>query len=120
VASSIQGKKWKKDGTNINITDREMVELANTLHGWEEYVYRFGCAFIHLSKYHDYKKRDPFVDITENDKKDILTYLRHYHGGPINSNITFNDITPYFPAVLEKISSNLEHYLSMLERNENL
>ena len=47
------------------ITDKEMVELAQELQGWTESVYKFGCAFIHLSGLHDYNSRDPLSLVSE-------------------------------------------------------
>jgi hypothetical protein len=49
IQASVEGKQWVAKGTKHRVTDKEMVELANELHGWTESVYRFGCAFIHLS-----------------------------------------------------------------------
>jgi hypothetical protein len=36
------------------MTDREMIVIAHELQGWTQSVYKFGCAFIHLSSLHDY------------------------------------------------------------------
>src|SRR5690348_14381253 len=40
IALTLDSKKWK-------ITDKQMVGIANNLQGWTEYVYKFGCGFIH-------------------------------------------------------------------------
>ncbi|MFC2008246.1 hypothetical protein ACFLT0_00960 [Chloroflexota bacterium] len=92
-----------------------MLELANTLHGWTEYVYRFGCAFIHLSRFHDFRQRDPMDAIRNSEKEAILNYMRYYHGGPQLDSTRFSDLIPYLPMVFEKISGNLESYLEDLE-----
>jgi hypothetical protein len=59
IEASVSGKKWTANGPRRQITDREMIDLADTLHGWTKSVYSFGCAFIHLSSLHDYRMRDP-------------------------------------------------------------
>jgi hypothetical protein len=91
-----------------------MVNLANKLQGWTESVYRFGCAFIHLSNFHDYQQRNLMELITEEEKNAIVNHLRYYHGGPLTSNSSFDDLIPYLPNVFDKIASNLECYVKEL------
>lgn len=110
IAAVINGEKWK-------VTDKEMVDLAQRLHGWTRSVYKFGCAFIHLSAFHDYSARDPIALLSEAERKDMLQHCRHYHGGPQGDDPTFADYVPYFPAVLEKITGNLGCYLDDLIAN---
>lgn len=97
-----------------------MLELANKLQGWSESVYRFGCGFIHLSSFHDYRQRDPMKAISSEEKETILRHMRYYHGGPLNLNPTFDDLIPYLPMVFEKISANLGCYLEYLEQGKSL
>ncbi len=120
IQSSVEGKQWAKKGTTSRITDREMVELAQNLQHWTKSVYRFGCAFIHLSSFHDYRKRDPMDMISNEEKQSILEHMRYYHGGPVTDDAKFSDLVPYLPRVFEKIANNLECYLKQLERNEDL
>lgn len=115
IEDSVTGRKWTRDGTHAPVTDREMVELADSLQGWTRSVYKFGCAFIHLSALHDYNDRDPLMQLPEPERQDILDHCRHYHGGPFDGSATFADLVPYLPRVMDKLSSNLEHYLSDLE-----
>lgn len=97
------------------VTDAEMVALAERLHGWTRNVYRFGCAFIHLSRLHSYRTVDPLSLLSLEERGDVLGHLRSYHGCPDDDGVTFADIVPYFPRVFEKIASNLECYLRQLE-----
>jgi hypothetical protein len=83
-------------------------------------VYRFGCAFIHLSSYHDYRERDPVLALDAQERADLLHHLRYYHGGPQTEHYTFLDITPYLPAVFAKVASNLESCLKDLEQDRQL
>src|SRR5438094_8355770 len=46
IDASANGEKWTAKGKKACITDREMVELAQSLHGWTRSVYKFGCAFL--------------------------------------------------------------------------
>jgi hypothetical protein len=120
IDASVSGKKWTAKGTHRKITDREMVDFADTLHGWSHSVYQFGCGFIHLSSLHDYRDRDPLAQIPEAEREAILSHLRNYHGGPSSESPTFNDIVPLLPMVFHKIADNLECYVKQLEKEETL
>jgi len=114
VAASVEGERWRKESSKGAITDKEMVDLAQNLNGWTQSVYKFGCAFIHLSALHDYESRDPIGLLPANERSDLITHCRSYHGGPIQDVPTFRDFVPYLPDVLKKISSNLDWYLDEL------
>ncbi len=60
IDSSVNREKWLQHNSKGAVTDKEMVDLAQRLQGWTRSVYKFGCAFIHLSSLHDYNARDPF------------------------------------------------------------
>lgn len=115
IQASVDGKQWMARGKKRRITDKEMVELANELHGWTESVYRFGCAFIHLSGFHDYRERDPMDMISIEKREAVLKHMRYYHGGPGRVNPGFKDLIPYLSMAFEKIASNLECYVKDLE-----
>jgi hypothetical protein len=119
ITATANGEKWKGEKSG-RVTDREMVDLAQCLHGWTGSVYRFGCAFIHLSSFHDYKSRDPVLALDDHERTDLLHHMRYYHGGPQTDDFAFLDLGPYLPAVFEKIASNLERYVEKLERNGQL
>jgi hypothetical protein len=118
IDASVNGAKWTVKGKSAGITDREMVELAQSLHGWTQSVYKFGCAFIHLSSFHDYEHRDPLLALPKNEKAAILKHMQAYHGGPTVPEPTFEDLLPYFPAIFEKVAGNLEYYVQHLEAEE--
>ncbi len=120
IEASVQGGKWTHANGRGHVTDREMVDLASQLQHWTQSVYRFGCAFIHLSSFHDYRQRDPMEMISEEERSAILSFMRNHHGGPASDRPSFQDIVPYLPAVFEKISSNLECYIKKLEENGDL
>lgn len=120
IEDSVSGRKWTRRGSRQPVTDREMVDLADILHGWTKSVYAFGCAFIHLSNLHDHQARDPLDQITDSERAAILGHLRYYHGGPNGASPKFSDIVPLFPAVFEKIASNLACYVAQLEKDEDL
>ncbi len=114
VKACVDGKQWTHPESKRRITDREMVDLANRLQGWTESVYRFGCAFIHLSSFHDYNDRDPMEMISDDERGAILNHMRHYHGGPSGPRPSFRELVPYLPQVFNKVASNLEHYVNDL------
>jgi len=113
IRALVNGQQWTEKGKRKKITDRDMVDLAQTLQGWTESVYRFGCAFIHLSSFHDYQDRDPMDMISESERKDIITHITAYHTAPGGEK--FQDLIPLLPMVFDKIASNLEVYLNDLE-----
>lgn len=120
IDALINGEKWTREGTRARITDREMVDLAQELQGWTNSVYKFGCAFIHLSHLHDYNDSDAMAQLPPDERRDIIDHCRHYHGGPAMGEERFTDLVPYLPSVLDKISRNLEYYLETLESGDVL
>jgi hypothetical protein len=123
ISLTLSGEKWKilnEKGKNQNITDKDMVDLSNKLNGWTLSVYKFGCAFIHLSKFHDYNTFDPFQSLPDDEKKSIINHMAYYHCAMINTNSKINDFIPYLPSVMDKISSNLNCYIKGLEKKENI
>lgn len=117
MSLTIAGDKWNRltsNGKHAQITDRDMVDMANNLNGWSKSVYRFGCAFIHLSSFHDYGDVDPFLQLDATERQDVLKHLRYYHGGPQNQSPTFSDVVDYLPMVYLKIRDNLDCHLSNL------
>jgi hypothetical protein len=121
IGATLRGERWKVETVNgkwRDVTDREMVDAAQQLQGWTRSVYRFGCAFVHLSDFHNHFALDPFQRLTQDERDDILHHMRHYHGGPMNNNPGIREIADYVPRVFEKIADNLRHYNEQLERNE--
>ena len=117
IEASVNGLQWTVKGKKSRITDKEMAERAEQFQGWTASVYKFGCAFIHLSAFHDYSDRDPFQSLPDSERQEILQHMRHYHGGPLERAPLFSDISRYLPAVFEKIAGNLEGYLMSLEND---
>ena len=63
IEQTLAGHKWTKltsNGKIKSITDSEMVELSNVLQGWTLSVYKFGCSYIHFSRYHDYSTDETY------------------------------------------------------------
>ena len=120
IAAAVNGERWLREDLRTLVTEKEMVELAQRLTGWTFSVYKFGCAFIHLSAFHDYMNRDPLNHIAPNELADLVKHCRYYHGGPIAENPSFSDFVPFLPAVFEKIATNLEHYLEELREEKGL
>jgi hypothetical protein len=98
------------------ITDRQMVELSNHLHGWTKSVYKFGCAFIHLSSMSDYKNENPFSKLSEKEEADIKQHLFDYHSFPLSNKLNIDTVSPYLFRILKKIHDNLETYIKSLEK----
>jgi hypothetical protein len=117
IDASVNGEKWTRESSRGRVTDKEMVDLAQNLQGWTHSVYKFGCAFIHLSAFHDYNDRDPLRQLPPEEQRDIIEHCRSYHGGPPGDHPDFESLLPYLPRVLEKIASNLECYVKDLGKS---
>lgn len=120
IDASVNGGPWAVNGKKARITDKDMADRAGQFQGWTASVYKFGCAFIHLSAFHDYSDRDPFRSLPDSEKQEILQHMRSYHGGPVENDPSFSDIARYFPDIFDKVSSNLACYLKSLENNEDI
>lgn len=121
ISSTLNGEKWKvltSKGKQRDVTDREMVDLAQQLQGWTQSVYKFGCAFVHLSDFHNHLVRDSFQKLSEIERHDVLSHMRNYHGGPEHNNPSMAEISGYLPRVFDKIADNLDCYVEHLERGD--
>ncbi len=123
IGSTLCGEKWKVQtpkGKWMDVTDRTMIDLAQQLQGWTQSVYKFGCAFVHLSDFHNHIGENPFNRLEEAERRDILSHMRHYHGGPCHDNPEMAELVVYVPQIFDKIASNLQCYLKQLEQDETL
>jgi hypothetical protein len=120
IADSVEGRPWTRKNGKGRITDREMVDLSKDLFNWAKNVYEFGCAFIHLSSFHDYATRDPLESVSVAERSTIVSYLNYYHLVHLDPDAKFSEILPYLPGVFDKISSNLDCYLKILEEDGDL
>jgi hypothetical protein len=120
IGSTLQGKMWRvrtAGGKYINVTDRRMVDFAQQLKGWTQSVYKFGCAFVHLSDFHNHIAQNPFDKLEKSERQNILSHMRCYHGGPCDDNPEMAELASYIPRVFGKIADNVECYLKQLEAN---
>ena len=114
---TLSGERWTiktLKGKQAIVTDAMMVEVSENFEGWARSVYKFGCAFVHLSNFHGYNASNPLKTLSDEEKIDILSHMRHYHHGPNHDNPTFQELASYFPRVFKKIKGNLESYLEDL------
>ena len=114
INQTLNNEKWTLVNTRKQITDRQMVDFANTLHGWTQSVYKLGCAFIHLSAMADYNHNNPFLQLPLSEQQDIKQHLHNYHNFPISNDLSILTVGPYLLKVLEKISNNLEFEIQTL------
>ncbi len=117
ITQTLNNDRMRNRLTGKYITDRDMVERFNKLQGWPKYVYNFGCGFIHLSNMIDYKHINPFDNLTNGEKTEIVKYMHQYHGYPQNQPLNMESVVPYLPAIFEKITSNLSYYIEDLENS---
>lgn len=117
---TLNDEKWNVLTVNNkmkNITDKDMVDIASEVKGYVQYLYKFGCGFIHLSNYHNYKTENPFDRLSLSEQIDIKFYLHQYHGFPIDSDLTIEIIEPLIPEIFNKISQNMLYYNEQLLNN---
>jgi hypothetical protein len=115
IRASINGERWRRPDGRSAVTDRQMVGLPQRLMGWTQSVYKFGCAFVHLSNLHNYDMADHLAKLPTGAREDLLQHMRDYHGGPKSGQPILDDLLPYIPKALKKISDDLQHYLWQLE-----
>ena len=118
VNQTLQNIKWTQPNSRSVITDRQMVDLTDKLHGWTNSVYRLGCAFIHLTPMVDYKNTNPFQQLTQAEINDIKQHLHHYHGFSLLESLNMETVSPFLLKVLNKASGNLSCYIDDLESNK--
>jgi hypothetical protein len=121
IRSTLAGKRWEVSthkGKARKVTDKEMVDLAQQLQGWTQSVYKFGCAFVHLSDFHNHQAQNPFQKLTKTEQQNVLTHMRNYHGGPMSNSPSMDEFSKYLPQIFDKIAGNLGCYLQHLENNE--
>ena len=121
IGATLRGEKWKirtTKGKFRNVTDKEMVDLGQELQHWTQSVYRFGCAFVHLSDFHNHLAQNPFDRLTSEERQNVLSHMRAYHGGPARDNPSMDELATYLPRVFEKIAENLKCYVDQLARGD--
>ncbi len=114
INQTLKNEKWTLPGTRTQITDRQMVDFANTLYGWPQSVYKLGCAFIHLSVMADYKHTNPFLQLSISEQNDIKQHLHNYHQFPLNEDLSVDTVGPYLLKVIEKVSNNLSYEIQRI------
>lgn len=119
IQQTLDGERWKSANGAI-ITDKSMVDIANNLSGWTNSVYKFGCAFIHLSNFHDYENYDIFQTIDAVERENIKQFMNGYYNYELNEELTFDTVKPYLFKVFMKIYDNLKCYITYLEHNRPL
>ena len=100
IQNLMDGERWRvktSKGSWKLVTDRDMVEVAQQLQGWTRSVYKFGCAFVHLSDFHNHFAANPFEKLPDAEKEDILSHMRYYHGGPCHGNPDMAELASYVP-----------------------
>lgn len=112
IKKTLNGSRW-------NVTDKDMVELSDRCNGWTKSVYKFGCAFIHLSQFHDYLSDDPFSQIEICEANAVKQHLNQYHGFPLELGLSVETLQPYLAKVFEKISDNLDCYIDDLKKGNS-
>lgn len=119
----LSGQRWKiknRTGKDRNVLDKDLVALAQELQDWTRSVYKFGCAFIHLSEFHNYFASNPFSRLSREELNDIANHLAQYHGYDPTKELTIESVRMYIPMIFKKITSNLECYIADLEAGREI
>lgn len=102
------GQRWS--GEKGIVTDRKVVQtLAKSLLlDWATPIYDIGCAFIHLSPYHDWNNsKDPTRNIDNNTRKAIVEHIESHHQKQLSVEFTFYDLVSVAKDVFSKLRGNL-------------
>lgn len=114
MKQTLNNEKWivlTSNNKSRVVTDRDMIERATELKGYVSYVYKFGCSFIHLSNFHNYRNINPFESLSYSQRLDIKIYLHQYHGFPMEKSLNVDNVAKLIPDVFSKISENMSFYL---------
>jgi hypothetical protein len=69
--------------------------------GWVDPIYDIGCAFIHLSSYHDYANLNPIRNLSNAQRKTIVEHVESHHKIRLNIDFGFNELVEVAPLVLK-------------------
>ena len=108
----LSGARWKRRTTKGKYTDIRDVEFhtyAKDNHSWVSLAYEYSSKFIHLTNFWNYGESDPLVTLSADERLEIASYLKRYHGFP-EREVEMNDLFEYLPQVFEKIRGNVECY----------
>lgn len=115
ISLTLNGEKWSRfneRGRRQFVTDREMVEITSghRLMGWANYVYKFGCGFIHLSQLHNIGLENAFRALNHEDRVAIIRYINQYHDANLTEESSLEDFIPHLPNVMNKVASHVCYY----------
>jgi hypothetical protein len=115
IEQFMQGRRWRYERDLI--TDKQMVEnMVWTLGlGWAAPIYTIGCAFIHLSPYHDWGNSEPTNNFSQDERAEIIEHIEGHHKIKLSDDFTFFDLVNVAPKVFEKLKSNLRYEIGTQE-----
>ena len=88
----VLNQKWTYIHSRRIVTDKDMVDVANSLHDCTRSAYKLGCAFIHLSSLPDYSHENPFSKLPTSGQDDIKQHLHDYHGFSLANDLNMETI----------------------------
>ena len=103
-----KGRSWSK-------LEWKLVESMSSTIGWTEHIYKFCCAFVHLSPYHDWATNDNIPNLTRKRRRLIVQELRNQQNDTwgydttlsIEEDFTFSDLILFAPHIFKKLRGNL-------------
>jgi len=117
----LDGKRWELEKGFV--TDRKMVEhMTNTLMlGWALHIYDIGCAFVHLSPYHDWAINEPTRNLTIEQRQNIASNVNEHvrcglykkYNKTMKESFDFNDLVEISEDVFCKLKDNLRYELKI-------
>ena len=84
------------------------------------FVYKLGCAFIHLSAMVYYKNSNPFCFYLFQKEMTSQGFYINIISFPLELELNLENIIPYLDKVFNKVSSNLACYIEDLRQNKLL
>ena len=111
IEQFLKGQRWQIEKRLVS--DRKMVtHVVNNLGlGWAEHIYDIGCAFIHLSPYHDWGSLLPTENLTQKQREEIVKHVEWNQKIKIKLTFGFEELVQIAPGVLEKLRNTLQYEL---------
>jgi hypothetical protein len=96
------------------INEKDLINFADTLIGWDKSIYEFGLSFNKLSINFNYLMKDPIVGMSESDKSKIYTYIKTYHSYEFPVQFGLKELVPLLKEVFTIITAKIGAYLEKL------
>ena len=103
------GREWPRSWPT---QDWKLVAKLSENIGWAHHIYKFCCAFIHLSPYHDWASNNDIPHLTADIRQSIVQDIGMQNYDPlltITEDFGFEELIPFAPHILKKLRDNMKY-----------